>query len=429
MRAAIWLMGLFAVAVACALFAASDPGTVTLYWPPYRVDLSLNLVLLTLLLFFVVLHLALRTASAMFSIPQKARTWRLQQKERAIYAALLESLAHLVGGRFIRARKAAELVVSLEDSMQRNGEALPHAGPLRALSHLLAAESAHALQDRAVRDAHLEAALQQTLSREAGEIRDGVQLRGARWAFDDRDAAKSLDWLDQLSSGAARRTLALRLRFKAARLSGNVLQALELARLLTKHRAFSETAGKSIARGLAIEYLNSSHDEVQIQNAWEQLDAAERMNPDVAMQAAERLLSLGGQSALSRQWLLPVWDLMLNQGATFALSQKVRLVRILEAGFGAESEAPDSQWLSRIEAAQMSNPRDAVLQYLAGIVCVRLSLWGKAQQLLKQSMSMLQDPALKRDAWCALGLIAEQRRDTEAATHAYRQALAEAAKL
>jgi HemY protein len=69
------------------------------------------------------------------------------------------------------------------------------------------------------------------------------------------------------------------------------------------------------------------------------------------------------------------------------------------------------------------------LQYLAGVVCVRLSLWGKAQQLLKQALSMLQDPALKRDAWRALAEMAEQRQDAQAATDAYRQALAEAIKI
>ena len=429
MRVAIWLMGLFAVAAASALFAGSNPGTVTLYWPPYRVDLSLNLVLLVLVITFVLLHLALTATSAMFSIPERARSWRLQQRERAIYAALLESLAHLVGGRFIRARKSAEQVVMLEESMARSNESLPHAGQLRALSHLLAAESAHALQDRSLRDSHLQAALQQTQMREAADIRDGVQLRGARWAFDDRDAAKSSDWLDQLSSGAARRTVALRLRFKAARLSGNSLQALELARLLTKHRAFSEVAGKSIARGLAIEFINTSHDPVQIQNAWESLDDAERRMPDVAMQAAQRLLSLGGDTSVSREWLLPVWEGMAQRPDSLTTAQRVRLVRILESGFGAKGEVPETKWLARIEAAQMANPRDAVLQYLAGVVCVRLSLWGKAQQLLKQALSMLQDPALKRDAWRALAVMAEQRQDTQAATDAYRQALAEAIKI
>ena len=46
MRAALWLLALFGIAVAIALFAGNNQGTVTLFWPPWRVDLSLNLVLL-----------------------------------------------------------------------------------------------------------------------------------------------------------------------------------------------------------------------------------------------------------------------------------------------------------------------------------------------------------------------------------------------
>ena len=56
MRAALWLLALFGVAVATALFAGNNQGTVTLFWPPYRVDLSLNMVLLTLVLGFVTLY-------------------------------------------------------------------------------------------------------------------------------------------------------------------------------------------------------------------------------------------------------------------------------------------------------------------------------------------------------------------------------------
>ena len=44
MRAALWLTALFAIAVASALFVGSNHGTVTVYWHPFRVDLSLNLV-------------------------------------------------------------------------------------------------------------------------------------------------------------------------------------------------------------------------------------------------------------------------------------------------------------------------------------------------------------------------------------------------
>jgi HemY protein len=421
-------MGLFAVAVAVALFAGNNPGTITLYWPPHRVDLSLNLFLLLTALTFIALHLALRTLSAFFGIPQQARRWRLQQRERAIQAAFLEAYSHLLGGRYIRARKSAELVASLEDAVARSGEVLSYAPRLRTLAHLLAAESAHALQDRTQREKHFRLALDHAQSRDALEMRDGVQLRAARWALDDRDATRATEWLDQISQGAVRRTIALRLRFKSARMAGRPLQALEMARLLTKHRAFSEVAGKSIARGLAIEHLNSAHDPVQLQRAWDGLEQAEREMPDVAMQAAQRLLDQEGDAATSRQWLLPVWSRMLEQPDALSLTQKVRLVRTLEAGFGPEGQAPDGHWLARIEAAQMGNPRDAALQYLAGVVCMRLSLWGKAQQMLRQALVLLQDAGLKRDAWRALAFVAEQRQDTAAATEAYRQALLEVDK-
>ena len=50
MRAALWFLALFGAAVAVALFVGNNQGTVTVFWAPYRIDLSLNLVLLLLLL-------------------------------------------------------------------------------------------------------------------------------------------------------------------------------------------------------------------------------------------------------------------------------------------------------------------------------------------------------------------------------------------
>ncbi len=322
----------------------------------------------------------------------------------------------------MRARKAAELVISLEESVQRSGERVSYGARLRTLAHVLAGESAHALQNRSVRDTHFQLALQESEGRDAQDAREGVQLRGAQWALDDRDAPAAMQWLDQLPQGASRRTLALRLRFRAARQTGELPLALETGRLLTKHRAFSDAAGKSIARGLAIELIRAAHDSVQIQRAWDVLDAAEQHVPEVAFEAAERLLAHGGAVTVSRQWLLPIWETMVQRHDALTLAQRVRLARVLERGFAAADGAPDSEWLGRIETAQMGNPRDAVLQYLAGVVCMRLSLWGKSQQLFKQSLVMLQDSELARDTWLALAYMAEQRQDAQAAAQAYREA-------
>jgi uncharacterized protein HemY len=48
MRAALWLISLFSLAVATAWLAWQNQGTVAIFLTPYRVDLSLNLVLLVI---------------------------------------------------------------------------------------------------------------------------------------------------------------------------------------------------------------------------------------------------------------------------------------------------------------------------------------------------------------------------------------------
>ena len=422
MRVALWLLALFGIAVAAALFAGSNPGSITLFWPPYRIDLSLNLVLVLLVGAFFTLHLALRALTALFAIPREARLWRLRQRERALQLSLLDAFSNLAAGRFVRSKKAAESVLGQVQSIQADGDKLGYAARLKAVSHLLAAEAAHSLQDRAERELHYYAALEQASGAGATETREGVQMRASRWALDDREATMALQLLDEIGHGAARRTLALRLRLKAARMARRTLVALETARLLAKHRALSQTAAQGVLRGLAIELIHSAHDPAQLQKVWAQLDALEHAMPEVAIQAADRLLSVGGDPTLGQQWLLPVWEQMLAQPAAFGAQQSVDLVRALERGFSSASGAPDAAWLSRIESAQMRQPGDAVLQYLAGVTCMRLQLWGKARQLLTQSLTRLHDTGLRRDAWRLLAELAQQQGDADSATQAWRNA-------
>jgi HemY protein len=420
-RAAIWLLALFAIAAAVALFAGNNQGTVTVFWPPWRVDLSLNLVLLLLVGAFVLLYGALRALSALFSLPHQARQWRLQQKERALHAALLDAMVQLLAGRFSRARKAALAALGQERTLAALDAQLPQAQQVRVLSHLLAAESAQALQDRTARDAHLQQALNDSAEHGTGaslETREGVQLRAARWALEDRDAAAALARLQELPQGAQRRTLALRIRLKAARQDRRTLEALETARLLAKHRAFSEGAAQSIVRGLASELISGAHDPAQLLRAWAELEPGEREMAEVAIHAAQRLVSLHGDLALARAWLLPVWERMATHPQSLGDALRVKLVLALEAGL----DSVDADWLARIETAQRNNPRDPNLQYLAGMACMKRQLWGKAQQLLTQAGLGLQDAALHRRAWQALALLAEGRDDAEQASAAWKRA-------
>ena len=421
MRAVLWFLALFGIAAAVALFAGNNQGTITVFWPPWRVDLSLNLVLLLLFAAFVLLHLALRGLAALFSLPKQARQWRLQQKERALHAALLDAAAQLLAGRFSRARKAAQAALAQERTLAALDARLPQALQVRVLAHLLAAESAQSLQDRPARDAHLQQALNESAERGVlvtPETREGVQLRAARWALDDRDAPAALARLEELPQGAQRRTLALRLRLKAARQDRRTLEALETARLLAKHRAFSDAAAQSIVRGLASELLSGAHDPSQLLRAWGELETWEREMPEVAIHAAQRMVALRGDLALARAWLLPAWQRMVEHPQSLGEALRVKLVRALEAGL----DSVDADWLARIESAQRNNPRDPNLQYLAGMACMKRQLWGKAQQLLTQAGLGLQDANLHRRAWQALAQLAEARDDADQASAAWKRA-------
>lgn len=443
MRTVLWLGVLVVAAVAAAWFASHNAGSVAVFWGAYRVDVSLNLALLALAVLLVLVYAVLRAITGLLQLPEQAKRWRLQHQERVLATHWMDAFSHLMAGRFVRARKAAQTALVVEDAVARSAAALPYAQRLRVFSHLVAAESAHALQDSALRQHHLQQALEQAPLRDAQDTRDGVLLRAAQWALDDKDAAQAAQWLAQLPQGAARRTAALRLRFKVARLGGEPQQALELLRLLTKHRAFSEAAASSLAQALSLELLRSAHDTVQLQQAWDALDSAQQRSPEVTMHAAERWLALGGAVAQSRSWILPVWERMAQPAPDLPLAQRVRLVRILEKGLYASVEDSELQqpptagadspldptWLARIDSAQRNSPHDPVLQYLAGVVCLRLGLWGKAQALLRQAQALLQDASLKRDAWRALATLALQRQDPAAAALAYRNALHEASAL
>lgn len=419
MRAVLWFVGLFALAVAMALFAGSNQGIVSLFLPPYRLDISLNMALLALLALFLLGYASLRGLSMLGQLPRQTQRLRQQQKERRLYSALVSSLAHLQAGRFVRAGKAADELLRLSHSLEHGNASVPHDTSLRAMAHLLAADSAHALQDPSTRDRHYASLLNDThhhANALVQEVREGAQMRAARWALDDHNPQESLQRLAQLPQGAGRRTLALRIKLKAARMARDNATALETTRLLAKHGGFSPSVAESLVSSLLLEQIHQCHDAQQLHSLWERLPAAEQQLPNVALAAARHLVEVQGSSHQARTWLLPLWQEYLQ--GTLSPEHTQRLFLTLQHCL----EDLDTAWLQRIEAAQQRYPKEALLQYLGGMACVQHQLWGKAEQLLRRSLPGLPTAALRASTWRALAIMAEQREDAAQAAQAWRQA-------
>lgn len=421
MRSVFWWLGLAVLAVALALLMGQNHATVTLYWHPYRYDLAFNFVLFALIAVFVLLYLALRAIAVLRELPAQAQRWRNQQVERAAVGALLDALSHQLAGRFVRAQSAA--LTSLERLNAMPAAQWAQRDQLQLLAHLLVAESAHSLQNSSTSKEHLDAALHPRLARQAPVAHEGALLRAVHWAVEEQDAELARRRLAELPQGAARRTQALRLKLRVARLGGATAEALETARLLAKHRAFSPQASRSILRSLALSALREAHDQSQLRMVWDRLDKRERLMPELILAAGQRANQLaqieGGEAssevaALVRQWLEPLWP----QVADLDPAQQRQLVLVLEPGLSSL----DAGWLARLEQTQRGLPGNAYLQYLAGQAYMQRRLWGKAAQLLGQASHTLQDPVLLRRTWGSLAQLAEERGDSHAAQDAWKRA-------
>ena len=425
MRAALWFMTLFGLAVGGAWLVGNNIGTVTLYWPPYRVDVSLNLVLLGLVVVFFLLAWLQRAVLTLLALPRQARQWRLQQKERAAYGALLDAFTHFMAGRYVRSRNAAQQAIAKEAAYQVDENArISHASALRTLAHVTAAEAAHALQDRAARELHLkdaQLAVVQAAPALRQALQEGIELRAARWALNDRDAAGSLQRLESMPSALARRVVALRMRLKAARLAGQPDKALDTALLLVKHKAFSPEVAGSLVRGLVQDWLQRVHEPQAVAAVWRKLGGEERQRPELVVACADRWLALGGDAAIARQWLETVWFAWAQNPSRDLPAQSAQLALSLERALTAGPAEDTRDWLAKLESAQRSQPKHAALQYLVGVLCLHHQLWGKAQAHLQAAVGQL--PAqLKHRAWQRLAEMAEHRGDPQAASAAWKAA-------
>ena len=404
MRAVIWFLLLFAVAVVAAATLGTNDGLVSVYWGAWRLDTSLNLFLLVLVGACFVLVSAIQAINALTGLPQRAREWRVARRDRSAQAALRDALAQYFGGRYSRAQSAAQRALAI----QADTPDLAQDNEFTVLGHLLAAGSAHRLQDRAKRDEQLKRALD--LSRTSFAARsaeEGARLLAAEWALDDRDAPRALELLADLPPGVARRTHALRLKLQATRLGQQPQEALKTARLLAKHQGFSKVAAQGLLRSLASESLQNAHDIDQLRRIWVGFDAADRRDAFVAAAAATRAAELGAPEE-GRAWLRPFWDRLgeLNTDERAALAQG--LVVALE-GIG-----PD--WLQRLEAAAQAFPREAAVAHAVGSALAERRLWGKARRLLEVAADdALLSVEARRDAWLKLAHLAEQESDNDRA--------------
>lgn len=382
MKTAIWIVGIAALAVALTLAARYNSGYALFVLPSYRIELSLNLLLVLAAAAFAIGYAAVRAVFAALVLPRRVREYRLARRREKARSALLEALHEYFAGRYGRAEKAA--AVSLE------------AGEQPVLSAVLAARAAHQLRAHERRDRYLAAAASVPDEQLARLVTEAELL------LDDRRHQEALDLLKQLPR---RHSAALRLELRAQQQLRNWEQVLALTEELRKRNAFDTTQAEQVRRHALAENLKRKLlDSQALEDAWNRMAPADRSDRRVAVAAAQCFIALGGSAQAHR---------IIEQALEVEWSGE--LVRLYAESGGGDAVAR----IQRAEAWLGSHPRDAALLLTLGRLCAEQELWGKAQSYLDASIAI--EPT--HTAHLAAARLQETLGNAEAARRHYREAL------
>ena len=222
MRWVVWLLVAFATAVGLALLMRFNQGNVVVLWPPYRIDLSVNLVLALLAGVFTLMHLLLVGTARALGLPQRVQEYRQRRQQEQAAASLRESVLAFFEGRLGRSERFARGALSTAAT----------AGP----AALVAARAAHRMQERDRRDQWFKEAAQDPGAAQA------VLMSQAEVAVDDRRTSEALDLLDQISSRGARHMVSLRTALRAYEQAERWEDVLRTLRLVEKRDAMHPVA-------------------------------------------------------------------------------------------------------------------------------------------------------------------------------------------
>lgn len=355
MRSLLWLLALAALAVGLSLAARYNDGYALFVLPPWRMEISLNLLLALLAAGFAAFYLVLRGIVNTLGLPDKVRAFRARRAREKAAAALADAMRMTQEGRYGHALKSAERAYG--------------GGYMPGLAALTAQRAAHALRDEA-RETHW----RERATWHDDETYAARLMTAAELAVDVRDFDAAHRALERLAASEGRHIAALRLSLRAEQGLGNWREVLRLARQLEKYKALTAEQAAPLRARAHREIISQIGDPAQLVRYWNAMPEADRLEPRLALQAARTLAATGGclQAAnLVEDFLDEHWD-----------SAVAAVYADCEGGDTLARIAHAEKWLG-------AHPRDEQLLLGLGRLCLRQKLWGKAQSYFEASLAIL----------------------------------------
>lgn len=385
MKYLIWILGLFAAAVALTT-ALHNTAYVLFVYPPYRIELSLTLFVITLSVSFVLGYGLVRFIISVQKLPAYVRKFRKERARSRTQDLLDEELGAFFEGRYAAAEKAAARAMELGDTS--------------ALHPIIAARSAHELREFKKRDAYLSVAAGKTIGDSTMRL-----MTSSKFMLDQRDPRGALDALQELrDSGVKGHLGAMSLELKAHQQAGNWDEVLRLLDKLEKRASIDATQAAQMRQQAWLEKIRQQEDLASLSACLKSIPAEIKRRGKFAATAASALLHHGGDS-LAEQILVD--SLNAEWG-----SELVTLYGDCQSGDVVAQIEQAEKWLNL-------HKQDAGLLLALGKLCLHQKLWGKARSYLDASISVAPSHA----AYTALGQLAERLGNANEAFKYYQSAM------
>jgi len=354
-RFALWSVVLAAVAVGIALLARQSDGYVVIVAAPYRVELSLNLLVVLVLAGYIAFHALARLAATLAAIPARVRAYRAERARSRSRHALNDALLAFFQGRYASAQKSAAVALENEES--------------RPVAAIIAARSAHELGRFAEREQFLEQARGDAPEVDQARLTTLADLLLAQGRHEE-----ALAVLKDLAGRDARNVRLLRMRLAAETALRRWDEALATVATLAKLGGLSEAEAATARRTAHLGNLNrKAQDAAALAAYWKQLPQELRVDGAIAATAARYHLALGGTTeaqAIVEAALEAAWDAGLV--ALYAECAGATALPLIERA---------EKWLR-------AHARDPALLLTLGKLCMRQELWGKAQSYIEASLAL-----------------------------------------
>ncbi len=335
MRILFWFLLLAAAAVAVALAAKLVSGYVLFVAPPYRVELSLNLLLVLAVAGFAAGYALVRLAVRASGLPQEVRAIRRRQQETRARSKLDAAVVALLEGRYGKARQFAEEALDI-----------PNAPGIAAL---VAARAALDTRDYPTAEAHLTGQTAQ-----AGSLAVPRMMLDAEMKLEQGRPLDALAVLQALRKEAGSHTAALRLELRALQGAGRYAEIPPLVDQLVKRKVYGPQEGDHVrAAAHAGELATRANDPAGLRAYWSKLSDAEQRRPRIARAAAKSFLALGGDReaadilvrSLEREWepdLVSLYAECRSPDPTKQLAEAEALARRTRPGRAAPARIGDA---------------------------------------------------------------------------------------